>query len=323
MPFDPTKLPERKWLKLSEVVNFLALEETQDITAMYEVGSPSDRLYSIRAEQARIRCLDEAGTDPKHTPFAKAINSPGIWNVDPLAPHLAECKSSWTPSGQCLFDLVVEWEHARGKEIERREAARTQVEHWFASGKVVFNGHRLDEEGQDMGLERIGAKSSEEIGIFWEGDIIRATTRATTLGITPPGTYRAQRVWDRVCIKRASLISYLSGGPGEPEENAPVELLPDAFALDVDASAPATGGPWTPTEDATVVPVPPMPRSSEKGRTSSSLNSAREAIAAVYPDGIPKNIRATRRNDEINDHLKKNKRDTVSPRTINRAMKAP
>lgn len=55
MLFDPAKLPDRQWLKLSEVVNFHALGEAQDLTAMNETGAPSDQLYSTRAEQARIR----------------------------------------------------------------------------------------------------------------------------------------------------------------------------------------------------------------------------------------------------------------------------
>jgi hypothetical protein len=60
MLFDPTKLPEREWLKLSEVVNFLALGEALDATD-HGSGRPNlscrNRIDLIGAPE-RIRTSD-------------------------------------------------------------------------------------------------------------------------------------------------------------------------------------------------------------------------------------------------------------------------
>jgi hypothetical protein len=104
MLFDPTKLPEREWLKLSEVVNFLALGEALDADAV----APADRTYLTKIDEAIKRCCSEARNDPKR--FTCVIPA--------SSKQIRSCEAFWPRSGKRLHDVTLEWERAQRKTDE-------------------------------------------------------------------------------------------------------------------------------------------------------------------------------------------------------------
>lgn len=112
MLFDPTNLPDRKWLKLSEIVYCLAFEEIFDEKARIEAEYPSDRDYGAEIEDTLERCLNEAHSNPNCAAFVK------LFVGTPSSLRLSNCESSWPSSGKELYNLTVQVERAYSEERE-------------------------------------------------------------------------------------------------------------------------------------------------------------------------------------------------------------
>jgi hypothetical protein len=194
MLFDPTKLPEEKWLSLYDVVHFCAFGEPY-VNGICKAGYPSDRAYVAEINETAQRCLAEAGTAPKHSAFVELMNKPGLWQADAVAPLLLKCKP-WPSSGQRLYDLFAQYDEAQADELKKLESATTQVEGCLMSGEVIFEGDRNGRR------ERIDPGGIYGPTIIWQNRTVSAHPRE-------PQSGTRLFVWQEVLIERASLARWL------------------------------------------------------------------------------------------------------------------
>lgn len=331
MPINSINRLNKEWLTLYEATAYVAWGEVLDLEALPWQGYPSARTYDAEIRSAFNRCREELLIQERCSDFLRLIENYFEPPFNPPPSSAIRSTSGRPPSARPLYRLIRRREQAENEDEVALSKAEPTILEAFTSGKVTFIGKR---DGTEEPINPYRRRSTPSVNVI-EGTIevleketiqkvfVRPLLSSELEGYVPnPSSPFADPLqplridiagddlketmvgrslrWSDVKIESASLLVWLI----EEGITVPGQATPAQSAVNETSAPPAQ------QENAPVCGT----------RAASSLESARKAIADLYPNGV-KGVRALRRDDEINKWLKDNKHDPVSSRTINRAMK--